>query len=119
MPGSLDVYMEEPTILYYRAKRLRELTGDSSFKSQEEIKQADLTATQRLWDSIIKPWEVNIKDPALLFMTLYMGLIYAIVYSFFEVSYISSGCYQPGLKSYSLCPLSTHPCTASHSPRRR
>lgn len=108
-----------PTILYYRAKRLRELTGDSSFKSQEEIKQADLTATQRLWDSIIKPWEVNIKDPALLFMTLYMCLIYAIVYSFFEVSYISSGCYQPGLKSYSLCPLSTHPCTASRSPRRR
>ncbi|KAH0830806.1 Transporter mfs1 [Fonsecaea pedrosoi] len=73
-----------PTILYYRAKRLRELTGDQSYMSEEEIKQAKLTAGQRLWGSIIKPWEVNVKDPALLFMTLYMGLIYAIVYSFFE-----------------------------------
>ncbi|KIW28087.1 uncharacterized protein PV07_07771 [Cladophialophora immunda] len=73
-----------PTILYYRAKRLRELTGDKRYMSQEEIKQSHLTAGQRLWNSIIKPWEVNIKDPALLFMTLYMGLIYAIVYSFFE-----------------------------------
>jgi DHA1 family multidrug resistance protein-like MFS transporter len=74
-----------PTILYYRAERLREVTGDASFKSEEEIKQAKLTARQRLWDSIVKPWELNIKDPALLFMTLYMGLIYAILYSFFEV----------------------------------
>ncbi|KIX96712.1 uncharacterized protein Z520_07431 [Fonsecaea multimorphosa CBS 102226] len=73
-----------PTILYYRAKRLRELTGDKRFMSEEEIKQADLTAGQRFWNSIIKPWEVTIKDPALLFMTLYMGFIYAIVYSFFE-----------------------------------
>ncbi|OAL19996.1 hypothetical protein AYO20_11569 [Fonsecaea nubica] len=73
-----------PTILYYRAKRLRELTGDQRYMSEEEIKQAKLTAGQRLWSSIIKPWEVNVKDPALLFMTLYMGLIYAIVYSFFE-----------------------------------
>ncbi|EXJ77123.1 hypothetical protein A1O3_10281 [Capronia epimyces CBS 606.96] len=73
-----------PTILYYRAKRLRELTGDLGFKSQQETDQAHLTVGGRLRNSLIKPWEVNIKDWALLFMTLYMGLIYAILYSFFE-----------------------------------
>lgn len=74
-----------PTILYYRAKRLRELKGSENFRSEEELKQAHLSVGQRLWNSIVKPWEVNIKDPALLFMTLYMGLLYAILYSFFEV----------------------------------
>ncbi|KIW38512.1 uncharacterized protein PV06_09468 [Exophiala oligosperma] len=74
-----------PTILYYRAKRLRELNdGNENFRSEEELKQAHLGVGQRLWNSVVKPWEVNVKDPALLFMTLYMGLLYAILYSFFE-----------------------------------
>ncbi|KIW20372.1 hypothetical protein PV08_00947 [Exophiala spinifera] len=73
-----------PTILYYRAKRLRELNSNVNFRSEEELRQAHLSVGQRLWNSTVKPWEVNIKDPALLFMTLYMGLLYAILYSFFE-----------------------------------
>lgn len=75
-----------PTILYYRAKRLRQITGDESFRSEEEVKQRDTTLSSRLWFSLIKPWEINLKDPALLFTTFYFGLLYGILYSFFEVS---------------------------------
>ena len=74
-----------PTILYYRAKRLREHTGREQLMSESEIKQKDLTASSLLFDALIKPWEVNIKDPAILFTTVYLGLVYGIFYSFFEV----------------------------------
>ena len=75
-----------PTILYYRAKRLRDITGDDSFRSEDEIKQRNTSVGSRLWNSMIKPWEINIKDPAVLFTTFYFGLLYGILYSFFEVS---------------------------------
>lgn len=75
-----------PTILYYRAKRLREETGNEKLVSEAEKKQSQLSASELLYDAFIKPWELNAKDPALLFTTLYLGLVYGIYYSFFEVS---------------------------------
>jgi hypothetical protein len=39
-----------------------------------------------LFDALVKPWEINALDPAILFTTVYMGLCYGIYYSFFEVS---------------------------------
>ncbi|PVI06532.1 MFS general substrate transporter [Periconia macrospinosa] len=72
------------TILYYEAKKKREETGNQQLMSEAEIKQKELKLGTMLWDSMIKPWEMNIKDPALLFTTVYMGLAYGIFYSFFE-----------------------------------
>ena len=37
-----------------------------------------------VWFALIKPWEINIRDPAVLFTTFYTGLVYAIIYSYFE-----------------------------------
>ncbi|KAH3910895.1 hypothetical protein HBH56_137710 [Parastagonospora nodorum] len=73
-----------PTILYYKAKRLREQTGDSNLMSDSERKQKDLNVRTLLFDALIKPWEINALDPAILFTTIYMGLAYGIYYSFFE-----------------------------------
>ena len=73
-----------PTILYYRAKRLREHTGNNELMSEAEEKQKHLSVSALLFDALVKPWEMNIKDPALLFTTFYMGLVYGIFYSFFE-----------------------------------
>jgi DHA1 family multidrug resistance protein-like MFS transporter len=36
------------------------------------------------FDAIIKPWEMNMLDPAILFSTVYVALCYAIFYCFFE-----------------------------------
>lgn len=74
-----------PTILYYEAKRRREETGDLSLVSEAELKQRDLHVGALLWDALVKPWVLNVKDPALGFTTLYLGLAYGIFYSFFEV----------------------------------
>lgn len=71
-------------ILLRRAARLRLLTGNPNYKAQSEIKQANMAIKEILFDSLIKPWEMNILDPAILFSTVYVALMYAIFYSFFE-----------------------------------
>jgi MFS transporter, DHA1 family, multidrug resistance protein len=73
-----------PTILYYKAKRLREETGNMSLMSDAERKQKDLQVGSLLFNALIKPWEINALDPAILFTTVYLGLAYGIYYSFFE-----------------------------------
>lgn len=74
-----------PTILLHRAQRLRKLTGDNRFMSQSEIDQRNLKTSAVLVDAFIKPIEITIKDPAILFVQIYTAIIYGIYYSFFEV----------------------------------
>jgi len=73
-------------ILYRRAARLRLLTGNPNFKSASEIQATHLQRNLKeiLFNALIKPWEMNILDPAILFSTVYVALCYAIFYSFFE-----------------------------------
>lgn len=51
-------------ILLRRAHRLRKLTGRSDLRSQSEIDQDKMTANEVLFDALIKPWEINLLDPA-------------------------------------------------------
>ncbi|KAI5361852.1 Putative major facilitator superfamily, MFS transporter superfamily [Septoria linicola] len=71
-------------ILLQCAKRLRKLTGRTDLKAQCEIRQQKKSRKEVLYQALIKPWEINAKDPAVLFTTIYTGLIYGIYYSFFE-----------------------------------
>lgn len=75
----------EDNILLRRAKRLRKLTGDNKYVSQSELNQKNLTAGEIAKNAFIKPIEINIKDPAILFTSIYSGIIYGTYYSFFEV----------------------------------
>ncbi|TDZ22745.1 Multidrug resistance protein 1 [Colletotrichum orbiculare MAFF 240422] len=74
-----------PNILLRRAERLRRLTGDARFMSQSEIDQRNLKTSAVVVDALIKPLEITIKDPAILFVQVYTAIVYAIYYSFFEV----------------------------------
>ncbi|WYZ46256.1 hypothetical protein EsH8_IX_000481 [Colletotrichum jinshuiense] len=74
-----------PNILLRRAKRLRKLTGNDRFMSQSEIDQRNLKTSAVVIDALIKPLEITVKDPAILFVQLYTAIIYGIYYSFFEV----------------------------------
>ncbi|KAH7310701.1 major facilitator superfamily domain-containing protein [Stachybotrys elegans] len=71
-------------ILLRRARRLRKVTGRDDLFSQSEINQAHMTAHEITINALIKPWEINILDPAVLFTTVYVALIYGIFYSFLE-----------------------------------
>jgi DHA1 family multidrug resistance protein-like MFS transporter len=74
-----------PTLLLHRARRLRRLTGSERFMSQSEIDQRNLDKRAVLLDALVKPLEITMKDPAILFVQVYTAIIYAIFYSFFEV----------------------------------
>ncbi|KAL1879348.1 hypothetical protein VTK73DRAFT_7079 [Phialemonium thermophilum] len=75
----------QATILLRRAQRLRKRTGNPRFMSQSEIDQRNLSATSVVIDALIKPLEITLKDPAILFVQVYTAIIYGIYYSFFEV----------------------------------
>ncbi|KAL7931402.1 major facilitator superfamily domain-containing protein [Trichoderma chlorosporum] len=74
-----------PTILLRRAQRLRRLTQKNNLQSQSEIDQAKLTVNEVVVQSLWRPLQINLFDPSVLFTSLYIGLMYGIFYSFFEV----------------------------------
>ncbi|KAK6537243.1 hypothetical protein TWF694_011440 [Orbilia ellipsospora] len=72
-------------ILLRRAKRIRKLTGNPIYKSQSELDQQGLTAKSVTYEALVRPWILNALDPAILFTTVYVMIVYGIYYSFFEV----------------------------------
>ncbi|EFX05503.1 benomyl methotrexate resistance protein [Grosmannia clavigera kw1407] len=95
------------TILLRRTERLRRLTGSDRFQAPSEARQyatEDAAAAAAvlagkpppppisraarsraiLIDALIKPLEITLKDPAILFVQVYSAIIYGIYYSFFE-----------------------------------
>lgn len=74
-----------PTVLLRRAHRLRKIFNDERFLSQSEIDQKNMKLSDVAVDALIKPLEITIKDPAVLFVQIYTAIIYGIYYSFFEV----------------------------------
>lgn len=72
-------------ILLRRANRLRKLTGNTNLKSQSEITQSQMSVSEIVVSNLWRPIQINALDPAVLFTSLYIGLMYGIFYSFFEV----------------------------------
>lgn len=80
------------TILLRRAERLRKITGNDRFMSQSEIDQRNMKASAIFIDALIKPIEITIKDPAVLFVQVYTAIIYGIYYSCKPLSCLNSSC---------------------------
>ncbi|KAG2169715.1 hypothetical protein VTO58DRAFT_110714 [Aureobasidium pullulans] len=72
------------TILHHRAHRLRKALGSDNIRSASEMEQHGLSIRTVVIDSLVKPMEITLLDPAVLFANVYMSLIYSIYYSFFE-----------------------------------
>jgi MFS transporter, DHA1 family, multidrug resistance protein len=64
----------EPTILLRRAERLRKLTGNPHLRSQSEINEASTSASDRLYEALVRPF-ILAAEPALLFANLYLGFV--------------------------------------------
>jgi DHA1 family multidrug resistance protein-like MFS transporter len=63
-------------ILRRRAQRLRKLTGRVNIKSQSEINQEGMRPREVAYEALIKPTEIMVKDPAVLFTNVYTALTY-------------------------------------------
>lgn len=72
------------TILLRRAARLRRVTGNENLRSNSEIIQAHMSLKQVVVESLLRPVQIMILDPAITFTAVYTSLVYGIYYSFFE-----------------------------------
>lgn len=72
------------TILYRKAERLRALTGNDNIVSEGHIENSKMTIHEMAVDILWRPFEIIIFEPVVLLINIYIGLIYSIMYLWFE-----------------------------------
>ncbi|PLW24874.1 hypothetical protein PCANC_28076 [Puccinia coronata f. sp. avenae] len=82
--GSLFLLPEtySPLLLSQKAKKLRKETGDPRYYSSHEKSDYSIKAIVRR--TILRPFEMMFTEPILLFVTLYLALVYGLLYGLFE-----------------------------------
>ena len=73
-------------ILYRRARRLRKATGNRSIMSAPEIAAAaaPMSRRERAVELLVRPFALNFQEPIVFALNVYIGLIYALLYIWFE-----------------------------------
>jgi multidrug resistance protein len=70
-----------PTLLSRRAKKLRKETGDDKYVTEQDL---DLRPfVQRLKIFLIRPFQLLFLEPIVLFISIYMSVLYGLLYMFF------------------------------------
>jgi DHA1 family multidrug resistance protein-like MFS transporter len=72
------------SILYHRAVRLRKATGDKRLKSMSEIEAESMSGRDIATIVLVRPFTLNFQEPIVLLLNVYIGLIYALFYLWFE-----------------------------------
>jgi DHA1 family multidrug resistance protein-like MFS transporter len=73
-------------ILYRRARRLRKTTGNRLIMSAPEIAAAaaPMSRRDRAVEILVRPFALNFQEPIVFALNVYIGLIYALLYIWFE-----------------------------------
>ena len=72
------------TILYRKAERLRALTGNDKITSEGHIENESKHFSKVMVDTFWRPFEIMLFEPVVMLINLYLGLLYAIIYLWFE-----------------------------------
>ncbi|KAF7799594.1 hypothetical protein EIP86_010832 [Pleurotus ostreatoroseus] len=70
-----------PVILKRRAKKLRKETGDDKICTEQELFKVPFSEMMK--DTLIRPFAMLATEPILLLLSLYIALIYGLLYAFF------------------------------------
>jgi len=70
-----------PLLLKWKAQHLRKLTGDDRFRAELEV--TETTLWTRLKTSMARPF-LFMQEPIVLFMTLYLTVLYIILFTFLD-----------------------------------
>ncbi|KAF7790036.1 hypothetical protein EIP86_000985 [Pleurotus ostreatoroseus] len=70
-----------PVILKRRARKLRKETGDPNIATEQELFKVPFS--QLLIETLVRPFEMLVTEPILLLLSLYIALIYGLLYAFF------------------------------------
>ncbi|EPY51908.1 spermine family transmembrane transporter Caf5 [Schizosaccharomyces cryophilus OY26] len=79
MPETSESYL-----LYKRAKGLRESRGNPSYVTEGEVASRETKFSQLALETVWRPIHLSISEPIVLSLNIYIGLIYAILYLWFE-----------------------------------
>ncbi|THG99595.1 hypothetical protein EW026_g2776 [Hermanssonia centrifuga] len=70
-----------PTILLKRARRLRKETGDNTYVTEQELDRRPLS--EELTEFILRPFQLLFQELIVFLITLYMSVLYGLLYMFF------------------------------------
>ena len=71
-------------ILYRRTSRYRKITGNQNLKCQSEIDAEGFTPQELVNMTLVRPFTLSVSEPIVFFLNLYIALIYALLYLWFE-----------------------------------
>ncbi|KAK1719501.1 multidrug resistance protein [Colletotrichum acutatum] len=71
-------------ILYRRVKRLRKLTGNNKLVSESELIAEEMTPRDIMMMSLVRPFTLNFTEPMVFLLSLYIALIYGLLYIWSE-----------------------------------
>ena len=70
-----------PTLLARRAEKLRNETGDERYVTEQDLDLRPLGQRLRLF--LVRPFQLLFLEPIVLFISLYMSVLYGLLYMFF------------------------------------
>lgn len=71
-----------PLLLSWKARHLRNITGDERYYAEHEIVRVSLSARLRV--ALRRPFVMAFTEPVIFLITLYMTVLYIIIFTFFD-----------------------------------
>jgi DHA1 family multidrug resistance protein-like MFS transporter len=71
-------------LIYRRTVRYRKLTGIANLKCQSELAVEGLTTSAMMQMLLIRPFTIGFTEPIVFLLNLYLALVYALLYLWFE-----------------------------------
>ncbi|THH29580.1 hypothetical protein EUX98_g4603 [Antrodiella citrinella] len=95
-----------PVILRRRAERLRKETGDENITTEQELFKASFA--EMLQENMIRPFAMIVTEPILLLVSMYIALIYGLLYAFFfsfPITFLEDYHWNEGQTGVALCSI--------------
>lgn len=94
-------------LLQIKAKHLREITGDDRYAAPLEIKKETFRA--KVWTALSRPFIMTAREPIIVFISLYLSVIYIILFTFLDgYDYVSTHQQSEFLSALRLEPQGLH-----------
>ena len=71
-----------PVLLKWKAKHLRDITGDERYRAEAEVKMEPLMT--RLGRALYRPFLLAFTEPIIMIVTLYLTIIYIVLFTFLD-----------------------------------
>ena len=73
-----------PVLLKWKAKHLRNITGDQRYQTETEMHLPTQSVFSRWTTIIVRPFQVTVKEPILVLLTFWLTLIWIIMFAFLK-----------------------------------